>query len=596
MTVIWTAPGGIALSGGNLTATSTSTSQNEAYGSVSQTRGGDHYFEVLMHPGHDLSRWTFYPRAGIQRPYGQTSNPYLYYSNGDYTGRGGGALWAAWVDGDTISVRLAGGNVYFYRNGTLQGSIAVADYDYVPYLNCNRNIYSEDFVATADFGASAFAYTKPLTAQSWDESQAAATTESVPMDRLWAIQSNGADALPFDRSWQIQAAITSAAAFDRQWAIQIPEQAALPFDRQWGIQAFASPPLAFDRQWAIQAAITESLPFDRRWAINPPRAILAATKPHAGIQAWGGNSSLNRLAVQKPQAVFKGLGGGVAGAIKPHPAAAAVMTGGGARWQVKVTARHAAATAFGWAWPLLAVDAVKPHATAAGRSGWSLAVTAQHAAAGGAGQHRLVASLTALKPHAEADGLMTRQATLTVAVTAHHAEMGLWAQAAVVAHHATIAARLTPLVPASAGLAYVTNLRTNETTRYDNYPFRWIVRAWGRVYGVAADGLYRLEGETDAGAPISATVETRPHLLGTPNMKFVPVVWISGSAPLLVRGIADGRVLPGKPTRVLRAIRRAELGKGTRGRVWAWRIENVDGGRMALRTVDPQVIASGRRI
>jgi hypothetical protein len=149
---------------------------------------------------------------------------------------------------------------------------------------------------------------------------------------------------------------------------------------------------------------------------------------------------------------------------------------------------------------------------------------------------------------------------------------------------------------AAPALAYVTNLRTNETTQYDNYPFRWIVRAWGRVYGVGPGGLYRLEGDTDNGAPIAATVETRPHLLGTPAMKFVPVVWISGAAPLRVRGIADGQVLPAKQTRVLRAIRRAELGKGTRGRVWAWQFENLNGGRIALRTVDPEVIPSGRKI
>lgn len=48
----------------------------------------------------------------------------------------------------------------------------------------------------------------------------------------------------------------------------------------------------------------------------------------------------------------------------------------------------------------------------------------------------------------------------------------------------------------------------NEVTRYTDYPFTQIVRFGPHYYGVAADGLYLLEGGTDAGAPIRWAVQT----------------------------------------------------------------------------------------
>jgi hypothetical protein len=62
--------------------------------------------------------------------------------------------------------------------------------------------------------------------------------------------------------------------------------------------------------------------------------------------------------------------------------------------------------------------------------------------------------------------------------------------------------------------AYAVNLKhsgenvTDEVTHYTNYPFTQIVRYQNSYFGVTANGLYLLEGTTDAGAAISYAVKT----------------------------------------------------------------------------------------
>ena len=72
------------------------------------------------------------------------------------------------------------------------------------------------------------------------------------------------------------------------------------------------------------------------------------------------------------------------------------------------------------------------------------------------------------------------------------------------------ATELIPVVHES----YAVNLRTtfeggsNEMTRYTSFPFERVVRWRGRYVALAADGLYFLEGDTDAGQPIAWRVQT----------------------------------------------------------------------------------------
>ena len=60
---------------------------------------------------------------------------------------------------------------------------------------------------------------------------------------------------------------------------------------------------------------------------------------------------------------------------------------------------------------------------------------------------------------------------------------------------------------------------TDEVTRYTNFPFERIVRYQGSYFGMAADGLYLLEGTTDDGEDIAYAVQTATTDFGSPMKK-----------------------------------------------------------------------------
>lgn len=82
--------------------------------------------------------------------------------------------------------------------------------------------------------------------------------------------------------------------------------------------------------------------------------------------------------------------------------------------------------------------------------------------------------------------------------------------------------------------AYAVNLRSelegggNEVTRYTNFPFERIVRYQGSYYGMAADGLYLLEGSTDGGAPIEWVLRTGTTDFNKPEKKNTASAYVGG--------------------------------------------------------------------
>lgn len=68
----------------------------------------------------------------------------------------------------------------------------------------------------------------------------------------------------------------------------------------------------------------------------------------------------------------------------------------------------------------------------------------------------------------------------------------------------------------------------DEVTRYTNFPFTQIVRYQNSYFGVSAAGLYLLEGVTDNGAPINASIETHKTDFGKPELKAVVAAYFGG--------------------------------------------------------------------
>ena len=99
------------------------------------------------------------------------------------------------------------------------------------------------------------------------------------------------------------------------------------------------------------------------------------------------------------------------------------------------------------------------------------------------------------------------------------------------------AARMTAIGTAVVAVtheAYAVNLRSevegggNEVTRYTDYPFERIVRWRGSYYGMAADGLYLLEGSTDNGQPIEWALRTGTTDFGKAEKKNTASAYVGG--------------------------------------------------------------------
>lgn len=82
--------------------------------------------------------------------------------------------------------------------------------------------------------------------------------------------------------------------------------------------------------------------------------------------------------------------------------------------------------------------------------------------------------------------------------------------------------------------AYSTNLRSdiegggNEMTRFTEFPFLRVLYFNGDYYGLAADGLHRIEGERDGDAPIKWEVSTGTTDFGARELKHIPSCYVGG--------------------------------------------------------------------
>ncbi|WP_155837287.1 hypothetical protein [Herminiimonas sp. CN] len=131
-----------------------------------------------------------------------------------------------------------------------------------------------------------------------------------------------------------------------------------------------------------------------------------------------------------------------------------------------------------------------------------------------------------------------------------------------------------------------------EVTHYTNYPFTQIVRFHDHYYGVAADGLYLLEGDTDAGAPIAWSLRTALTDAGSKQLKRVRSVYIgarliSQVEVTLVVGEEQNLTYSYTTPRSSTAQNyRQVFGKGVRTRYFALELADPAGGFIEIDSLD----------
>lgn len=133
-------------------------------------------------------------------------------------------------------------------------------------------------------------------------------------------------------------------------------------------------------------------------------------------------------------------------------------------------------------------------------------------------------------------------------------------------------------------VGYAMNVRNTAVSEYENFPFNSMAVIGGVPYGAGPDGIYRLQGDDDDGAPIDARVRTAAltfgHLARVPYARIV----FTSDGDLLFRTITMDKGARKENTYKMAkrplgtAVEsRFTMAKGVTSSVWAFELSNVDG-------------------
>lgn len=149
------------------------------------------------------------------------------------------------------------------------------------------------------------------------------------------------------------------------------------------------------------------------------------------------------------------------------------------------------------------------------------------------------------------------------------------------------------------GVAWVVNAESSASTRYDTYGFNSFARIGGKHYGARQDGVYLLEGTSDAGEPITSGVSFGKQDFGTQALKHMDAVYagVSSTGTLFLK-VGDG-----KNSYTYKARRkddhmrtqRFDIGRGLRANYFDLQLTS-DADAFELDSVTFHVLPSSRRI
>lgn len=153
--------------------------------------------------------------------------------------------------------------------------------------------------------------------------------------------------------------------------------------------------------------------------------------------------------------------------------------------------------------------------------------------------------------------------------------------------------------PADEGPTWVVNTDSRATTRYDAYGFNSFFALDGKHFGVRQDGVYLLEGTSDAGQPIVAGVALGKHDFGTQALKGLEAVYagVSSAGKLYLR-VSDGKntyTYAARAASETLEAQRFDVGRGLRANYFTFELVS-EGDAFELDNITFNVLASQRRI
>jgi hypothetical protein len=147
---------------------------------------------------------------------------------------------------------------------------------------------------------------------------------------------------------------------------------------------------------------------------------------------------------------------------------------------------------------------------------------------------------------------------------------------------------------------WVLNVDTGATVQYDRFGFNSFAERDGQYLAAAEDGIYLLEGTTDAGVEIQSLVDLAISRFATPQKKYFPTVYIgvTSTGKMLLKANVDGTdwIFEANNTATTMQNQRIDLGRGLSGSHWRFTILNQDGVDFDLESVEFLPLISSRRV
>lgn len=149
------------------------------------------------------------------------------------------------------------------------------------------------------------------------------------------------------------------------------------------------------------------------------------------------------------------------------------------------------------------------------------------------------------------------------------------------------------------GEAWVVNTESSASTRYDTYGFNSFARIGGKHYGARQDGVYLLEGASDAGAPITSGVSFGKQDFGTQALKHMDAVYagVSSTGTLFLK-VGDGKnsyTYKARRKDDHMRVQRFDVGRGLRANYFDLQLTST-ADAFELDSVTFHVLPSSRRI
>lgn len=147
---------------------------------------------------------------------------------------------------------------------------------------------------------------------------------------------------------------------------------------------------------------------------------------------------------------------------------------------------------------------------------------------------------------------------------------------------------------------WVVNTKNGGTTRYANFPFNSFAKIGASYYGVKRDGLYKLDGPSDAGAPIAAAVNLGNNNFDTSKEKSLSNCYlgVASNGAVVLKVVANGQTYyyTARNSSTVLETQRIDLGKGLRANYFELELQNYNGGAFELESIEFTPIPLSRRI